>query len=447
MVRILIISFKKSLGTSLTIIAVLTVFTIFEACIDNTVINSGINSTPNILLVIADDIGLDATPGYNVGAEKPEMPILQDLAANGLIFDNVWANPLCSPTRATILTGRYGVRTDVVSASPPNNAISLSETSLQSYLGQNTSYRCAVIGKWHLSNNANGGADNPNLMGVEYYAGLLSGQHDDYFEWSFTQNAQTSTVQEYSTTFFTNLAIDWIDQQQGPWFLWLAYTAPHTPFHLPPAELHSSDNLSGTPADIDTNPRPYYFAMLEALDTEMGRLFESIDEENTIVIFIGDNGSPARVAQQPYTRRRTKGTVYQGGIHVPMVISGTGITRLGQREEALINSTDLFATIAELSGTGLESIHDSKSFDNLLNGEQKEEREFIYSEVQENVTAWTIRNEKYKLIEYENGIQEFFDLDADPYEQNNLIISGLNSEDLQAKTELEDLADGVRNED
>ncbi len=441
------IALKKASGATFPIIAVLIVFTILAACKDNKVVNPGTNSTPNILLIIADDMGLDATPGYNVGTEKPSMPVLQDLSANGIVFDNVWSNPLCSPTRATILTGKYGIRTGVVSASPPNNAISLSETSLQSYLAQNTSYKSAVIVKWHLSNNANGGADNPNLMGVEYYAGLLSGGHDDYSDWSFTQNGQTSTVQEYSTTFFTNLAIDWIDQQQSPWFLWLAYTAPHTPFHLPPVALHSVDNLSGDTADIDANPRSYYFAMLEALDTEMGRLLNSIDIENTIIIFIGDNGSPARVVQQPYTRTRAKGTVYQGGIHVPMVISGSGVTRSGQREAALINSADLFATIADLAGTGLESIHDSKSFKNLLNSGQSEEREFIYSEVQENVTAWAIRNEKYKLIDFQNGIQEFYDLAADPYEQNDLIISGLSSEDLQAKTELESLADGVRNED
>ncbi len=438
--------FKGTSWTSLTIIAVLIVFTVFQACKDNKVVDPGTNSTPNILLVIADDMGLDATPGYDLGAEKPNMPVLQDLSSDGLTFDNVWANPLCSPTRATILTGKYGISTGVVSATPPGNAISLTETSLQSYLTQNTSYKSAVIGKWHLSNSANGGADNPNLMGVEHYAGFLSGEHDDYFEWPFTQNGQDSTVQEYSTTFFTDLAIDWIEQQQSPWFLWLAYTAPHTPFHLPPAELHTSDNLSGDPADIDANPRSYYFAMLEALDTEMGRLLDAIDRQNTVVVFIGDNGSPARVTQEPYTRGRTKGTVYQGGIHVPMVVSGTGVTRSGQREDALINSTDLFATIAELAGTDLASIHDSRSFKNLLSGGQMDEREFAYAEIEQNTTAWTIRNEKYKLLDFQNGTQEFYDLDTDPYEQNDLIISGLSSEALEVKAELENLADGIRNE-
>lgn len=442
------ISIKKNAGTFLGIIALLIGLATFESCKENQVVEVTIptsDSLPNILLIIADDMGLDATPGYNIGTEKPIMPVLQDLGANGLTFDNLWANPICSPTRASILTGKYGVRTGVLSASPPNNAISLSETSIQSYLSENTTYKSAVIGKWHLSNNSNGGADNPNLMGIEYYAGLLAGQHQDYSDWSFTENGETSNVQEYSTTFFTDLAIDWLQQQQSPWFLWLAYTAPHTPFHLPPAELHSSDNLSGDAADIDANPRLYYFAMLETLDTEMGRLLSSIDRDNTVIIFIGDNGSPGQVAQAPYSRTHAKGSVYQGGINVPMIVSGAGVTRTGQREDALVNSTDLFATIADLAGTGLESIHDSNSFKNLLDGGQIEEREFIYSEVDENTTAWTIRNLKYKLIEFQDGTQELYDLETDPYEESDLISSGLSSEEQQAKTELENLAGDVRN--
>lgn len=439
---------SKEQSSFLRIICMAIGFIAFESCKGGQVVEMempGGNSTPNILLVIADDMGLDATPGYDVGTEKPIMPVLQDLSANGLTFDNVWANPLCSPTRATILTGKYGVRSGVLSATPPDNAISLSETSLQSYLSQNSSYQCAVIGKWHLSSNNNGGDDNPNLMGVEHYAGLLSGQHEDYSDWSFTENGQTSTVQEYSTTFFTDLAIDWIEQQQAPWFLWLAYTAPHTPFHLPPNELHSSDNLSADSTDIQNNPRPYYFAMLEALDTEMGRLLATIDRQNTLIIFIGDNGSPSRVAQAPYSRTRAKGTIYQGGIHVPMIVSGSGVSRPGQREDALINSTDLFATIADVAGTGLGSIYDSKSFKNLLDDRQMEEREFIYSEIGGTTPAWTIRNLKYKLVDFQNGTQEFYDLETDPFEENDLISSGLSSEAAQAKTELENFSNEVRN--
>lgn len=401
-------------------------------------------SKPNILLIIADDMGLDATPGYTVGSEKPTMPVLTSLSANGITFENVWVNPLCTPTRATILTGKYGINSGVTGVTPPLNGVSTSDTSIQSYLTSNASYQSAVIGKWHLSNASNGGADNPGLMGVDHYEGLLSGAHSDYSNWTLTVNGQTSTAQEYSTSYFTDKAIDWVNDQQDPWFLWLSYTAPHTPFHLPPLDLHTRDDLSGSEDDIQDNPRDYYFAALEALDTEIGRLLGTIDRENTIVIFIGDNGTPARVIQSPYSRDHSKGSVYQGGVHVPMVISGVGVSRNGERDSALINSTDLYATIADIAGTELTAIHDSQSFKGLLTGTENQERDFLYAEIEGTTNAWAIRDSQYKLITQEEGFQELYDLFVDPYEQNDLTLGTLTQAQVLAKTKLESLAETVR---
>jgi len=152
------------------------------------------------------------------------------------------------------------------------------------------------------------------------------------------------------------------------WFLWLAFNAPHTPFHLPPANLHSRD-LSGTESDIAANPLPYYFAAIEAMDTEMSRLLGSLDAEtlaNTIIIFLGDNGTPGQVAQFPYSRSKAKGSLYQGGVNVPLFISSPGITRTNERETALVNTTDLFSTIAALAGVNVGQVNDSISFESLL---------------------------------------------------------------------------------
>ncbi|MEE8543174.1 MAG: sulfatase-like hydrolase/transferase, partial [Gammaproteobacteria bacterium] len=109
-----------------------------------------LNENPNILLVISDDLGLDASSNYAVGIESPVTPTLDALAANGLVFDNAWAYPVCSPTRATILTGKYGFRTGVLW---PGDEISLNETSLHSFIDTNApnTYNHAVIGKWHLA--------------------------------------------------------------------------------------------------------------------------------------------------------------------------------------------------------------------------------------------------------------------------------------------------------
>ena len=127
--------------------------------------SGGVNFTkPNILLVIADDMGKDATPNFSEGTIKPNMPTLQSLIDSGITFDNLWSYPVCTPTRASILTGKYGVNTNMLEVGDP---ISTAETSLQSYINSNTNndYATAIIGKWHLSNNAS----DPVTMGIDYF--------------------------------------------------------------------------------------------------------------------------------------------------------------------------------------------------------------------------------------------------------------------------------------
>ncbi|WP_299462971.1 sulfatase-like hydrolase/transferase [uncultured Microscilla sp.] len=404
---------------------------------------------PNILLIIADDIGIEATPGYSIGAIKPSMPNLQKLAATGITFDNAWAYPVCSPTRASILTGRYGYRTEVLNATNAAQ-ISTTETSIQKYLDANTAnaYSHAVIGKWHLSNSAL----NPGQMGVGYYAGLLKGALTDYNEWPLVENEQETTYQGYCTTKFTDLAIDWIKQQNKPWFCWLAYTAPHTPFHLPPTGLHSQGALPNNQASIDANPTPYFMAMTESIDFEIGRLLNSIspDElENALIIFLGDNGSHRQVIQAPYAATQAKGTLYQGGIHVPLIVSGKGVSRAGERESSLISTTDFFATIAEIAGVPLPTYQDSYSFQPLLTSNTTGTRIYNYSEVLTTSSAdksgYAIRNTQYKLIVFDSGQKQLYDLVNDPYEKNDLTEGGvLTTEQSTALAELENKAGEIR---
>ncbi|WP_323756465.1 sulfatase-like hydrolase/transferase [Roseivirga sp.] len=403
-----------------------------------------ISTSPNILLIIADDMGLDATPGFSEGSVKPYMPNLEALMNSGVSFMNFWSAPVCTPTRATILTGKYGVNTGILGV---GDEITTNETSLQKYIDNNasTDYNHAVIGKWHLSNSAS----NPTDMGVGYYAGILSGTVQSYTSWPLTENGSTSTNTEYTTTKLTDLAIDWLGAQSQPWFLWMAYNAPHTPFHLPPSDLHHQGDLASDSGSIDANPTPYYMAALEAMDTEIGRLLASIPEEersNTIVIFIGDNGTPNRVAQAPYGRQKAKGTLYQGGVNVPMVVSGKGVTRgAGATETALVNSTDLFATIANLTGIENTTINDSQSFVAMLSQANQEGRDVIYTEaIETNSAGYTIRNSKFKLIVFTNGNEEFYDLENDPYETENLLNGTLSTTEASAKTELKNKALEIR---
>ena len=409
---------------------------ILLSCSKNTAIEifTPTQSKPNILLIIADDFGLDVSPGYNLGTIKPTMPNLENMISTGVRFNNVWSNPTCSPTRSSIITGKYGFRTGVLKV---GDELSTTETSIQKYLDANlgASYSHAVIGKWHLSTDTN----HPTNMGVNYYAGLLTGAVASYWDWNLTENSQTSNSTEYSTTKITDLAVDWVENQTKPWFLWVAYNAPHTPFHLPPNNLHSQGLLPTDQASIDANPLPYYIAMVEAIDSEMGRLISSLSQEekdNTVIIFIGDNGTPQQVAQE-YNPLRTKGTIYQGGINVPMIISGKDVNRFNATEDALINTTDLFATIANIAGVEISEINDSQNFKELLSDSNSSKRDYVYAEASN--LDYTIRNNTHKYIHFEDGTEKFYNLSTDPLESINLMHPTqlpLNNSDELIKDEL-----------
>jgi len=202
--------------------------------------------TPNILLIIADDMWLDASPWYtDYEWEKPNTPILDWLANSWLVFDNVWSNPLCSPTRATILTWKYWYQTWVLGTLSKSDAwIGVDEYSLQKMITEKSKawYEQAVIWKWHLATNNNWWDNNPELMWIPYYSGFLWGTMTDYSKWRKTTNWNSELSDTYATTEFTNDSISWVEKNKDkPWFLWLAYTAPHSPFHLPPSDLLSDD--------------------------------------------------------------------------------------------------------------------------------------------------------------------------------------------------------------
>ena len=398
--------------------------------------------SPNILFIIADDLGKDAINGFTEGNIKPNTPNIDAIRNNGISFTNFWANPTCTPTRASIITGKYGYRTGVKAV---GDELSILETTLQKYISTQTNnkYASAIIGKWHLSGSNL--AINPETFGIDYYAGLIRGAVNDYYQWQLNEDSATTQVTEYITETFTDLSIDWINQQSKPWFMWLAYNAPHTPFHAPPINMHSQGNLPAYNNGLD--PIPYYMAAIEAMDFQIGRLLDAIPEverNNTIIIFIGDNGTPNQVAQNPYSSATVKNTLYQGGVNVPMFISGNTVSRLGT-DNNLINSTDLFATIAEIAGISVNEIHDSKSFKPLLTSNNTI-RDYQYSEMDNGTTdRWTISNGEYKLIVSALGMEEMYYLVGDPYENNNLLNGTLSTIQENAKSELEAELINIRN--
>ena len=450
-------------------------------------LSGNVAAAPNVLLIIGDDMGVETLASYGLGENSPTTAALDELAREGVRFTNVWSQPACSPTRATMITGRYGFRTGIgraLSNGPPMPAppdkpawasFELARTGGEGGMGadrvirppllpeeftlpmalkrrDDLGYATAAIGKWHLADIPNGWIEHPNRVGFDHYSGLIggtiTGTTDSYFAWNKVVNGEVSGTTGYTPADKADDAIRWIDEQgDNPWFLWFAFNLPHVPLHLPPAETWQSDYSHLDPKSVPAEQSGDYFsAMIEAMDTQIGRLLASLDPEvrdNTYVIFIGDNGTTGGWVAEPFRPERAKGTVYQGGINVPMIVTGPGVAR-GGVSEALVNTTDLFVTIMEMAGIDPEEAipgevtYDSVSFLPVLSDpDAPTGREWLYADWFAGgfpgVAAgdYAMRGDRYKLLRY-RGTEELYDLETDPYEYDNLLTGELSVEEVAA---------------
>ncbi len=422
----------------------------------------------NVLILVADDLGVDAVGAYGEGSAPPPTPNLDALAARGVLFRNAWANPVCSATRAAILTGRYSFRTGIGSArNPGSETLSAAETTLPEALdAARSGYSHAAIGKWHLGD----GPGAPKAAGfghsVEGPALLVR----DFYEWPRFVDGRRNVARRYLTSQLVDDALAWIGRQEDPWLCYLAFYAPHGPWMAPPAELHTQD-LSGV-GDVKHSPA-YYKAMVEAMDSEIGRLLDGLgsERERTNVLFIGDNGSAWVVTEPPFVKQHGKGTPYEGGVNVPLIVAGPAVTAPGREVSSLVAAVDLFATALDLAGVDAASAVgagvalDSVSFAPLLRDpDHPPVRSMVFAERFEN-SGWrsmdstgfaTVRDGRYKLIRYYVfSRDELYDLEADPFEQNDLLFgtgpmggtgdtTGLDDEALAAYRALSDEIDRLR---
>jgi len=469
---------------------------------------------PNFLILIGDDMGVETVGCYGVGSAPASTPQIDQLCDDGMRFDNFWSQPVCSPTRATILTGQFGFRNGVGTPAtgpdmghaipdmpdgapsefggngfvgrdgaaggmgaggmgaggmgmgvvstgikrpgyvePPNERPSISKDAygLPAALSADESrgYQTAAMGKWHLANDENGALEHTANVGFDHYSGNYNGGAvESYFAWSKVIDGEVTDGQTgYATTETVNDALTWLDNNDPdqPWLLWIAFNAPHSPYGVPPAELLSEATAAKlVDADEDEDGHTIFAAMIEAMDTEIGRLLGSIDPEeldNTYVIFLGDNGTPNRMATPPFPGDRAKGSVYQGGVNVPFVVTGPGINK-GDISKSLANSVDLYATILDLAGVGddpklAEVTLDAVSLAPVFADPATQVRAYAYADVfgpQQGDIAnrRAIRDERFKLIfDLQQDTVEFYDLSVDPYEQVDLLQDAL-SDDAQA---------------
>ena len=406
----------------------------------------------SVLLILADDFGVDAAAFYPTSADrratKPPAsptPNLANLAKRGVLFRRAWAMPWCSPSRVSLFTGRYPFRTGVGDPLPkdysPSPGLQESEFGLpEAFQRAGKGHRLAHIGKWHMSRGQDLNADDePNRQGWPYYAGpdpdlaLLP----SYFRWPRTVNGVTAWSTTYATTAEVDEAIRFIRGAKSsgkPYFLWLALSAPHAPYEKPPNNLHSKDSLPKTGAPR----RAYYEAMIEAMDTELGRLLKEVSLADTTVIFLGDNGTPAEVTASPYSAKQAKGTPYEGGVRVPLLVAGAGVVAPNRMVERIVSVVDLYPTILKLAGiepqavlpagTVLDGVSLVPYLQNRLSPAL---RSFVYAE--EFPDCFNRGYERaiasccYKLIRRADGSRVFYDLKVDPYESRNLLSTRLNA--------------------
>lgn len=339
---------------------------------------------PNIVFVLLDDQGLDKTCVYDPGGGGAwntcgHTPTLDALATSGIRFNHFYVNANCSPTRASFLTGtnsfRHGVgeQIDVAGTGPNQNKEGLLTTAqnLPRALAA-AGYRTVEIGKHHLVSIATDSniTTHPLRLGFGHFAGLM-GQADESniiggvssystYEWCIDGTCARRS-DSYLTTAETDEAISQLSGSQ-PFFLDVNYNAPHSPYHCPPSSLHSY----GSCGSGDT--RLQYLAMVEAADHELARLIASINFTNTILIVTADNGTPQAIVALdpgPFNSFHAKGSVYDGGVHTPLFIRGTGVAA-GTPSNALVQISDLSATILALAGTSSPAFTDGISIVPLL---------------------------------------------------------------------------------
>ena len=309
--------------------------------------SSAVGRRPNILLVITDDQGFGDVGSHGNG--RIDTPVQDRLAGEGARFDRFYVCPVCAPTRAGLMTGRWHSRMGVCGTSRGWERMRSGEMTIaEIFGGGDDGYATGCFGKWH---NGHYYPEHPNGQGFDEFVGFCRGHWNDYFDPLMERNGVEYQGEGYIVDVLTDHAIDYMENnRRGPFLCYVAYNVPHSPYLVPDSyfDKYKARGFDDLVASV--------YGMTECVDDNLGRLLAKVDElglrDDTIVIFMSDNG-PARTVDYPRYNagmRGDKGSVHEGGVRVPFFIRWPGRIKAGKTVEPIASYVDVLPTLMELAG-------------------------------------------------------------------------------------------------
>ena len=411
---------------------------------------------PNVIIIVTDD------QGYGdlgiTGNPHVKTPVIDTFARESIRFNNFYVSPVCAPTRASLMTGRYSLRTGIRDTYNGGAIMASNEVTIAEMLKQ-ADYKTGAFGKWHLGDTY---PHRPSDQGFDESLIHLSGgmgQVGDittyfkgdrsYFDPVLWHNNNKEAYEGYCSDIFTDQAIDFIENnKESPFFCYLAFNAPHTPLQVPnkyylaykdidPASGFENDNRPfAKMSEKDKEDARKVYAMVTNIDDNMGKLLQKLDDlkiaDNTLIIFMTDNG-PQQTRYVGGMRGR-KGSVYQGGVRVPFYIKYPSFFEETKDIETMAAHIDILPTLSQICNVDLpkERIIDGKSLLPLIKDKQiawPDRALFFYwtRRYPELYYNMAIQKGSYKLVgktDYNAGIEAFelFNLEKDPFEQKNIVL-------------------------
>ena len=376
-----------------------------------------VQKKPNILFILVDDMGWNDV-GYN-GSEI-KTPNIDALAASGLRLDRAYAYPICSPTRAALMTGQNPIKFGVDGPMEVDAQLPANMTLLPEYLKE-AGYKTLMVGKWHLGSPA--GA-MPHNRGFDYFYGQLGGFFDFYtrvyfggLDWQ--RNGVSVREDGYATHLQTDDAVRLIGAHEGdaPLFMYLSYNSPHTPLQYPPNSPYDY-------AEIESPDRQVFAQMMTDLDTSIGRVVSALTDENmrenTLLVFMSDNGGNIHAGASNGELRGSKGTALEGGVRVPAFISWPAKIPAAQNISAPIFVQDWMPTLLEIAGAEpVEGLDGVSAWDRLLSKTEIPNREPVVLGTSKSRATY---DWPMKLIRKTDGSEpdQLYNVVEDPFETQNL---------------------------